>query len=471
MKKIILVITVGLFTISAFSQKQQNRHEFSVWAGGGISTFMYDLTQGKRTDGFGGIGGLGYNYFMNYHWSIGIGGEFSLLNAKTELAPFSDVYDHPNRTNDLFRFGFQGQNYEQTQRGYYINIPLQVKYQVDAFGSDKKHKFYVAAGPKVGIPMKTMSDISGSVRATGVELNSFGNPITRDWFGTDNDDLINQGFGLHKYLEKERELDFDINIIASIETGIKWQLGNRWSLYTGAFLDYGLNDLRKGDTSQQLFAYQPTGNSVRYVPNSALFSQHTKNGVTKNFTDKVNTMAAGLKIQLTYGAKPFDKKEKASEVIVEEKIYEGLTAQQMEDILGRNTQIILDAQQKQFEELKALIAREDPEMTSPIVGFDYDRNKILTGMHPELDNKVALMKKYPEANMIIEGHTDDAGSEEYNYQLGLDRANAAKMYMIARGISADRITTVSKGKSNPAVSNTDEVSRAYNRRVEFILRK
>ena len=464
MKKIILVLIVGLFTISAFSQKQQNRHEFSVWAGGGISTFMYDPSSGSRTDGFGGIGGLGYNYFLNYNWSIGIGGEFSLLNSKLEFSPISDTYDFPNRTNDLYRFRFEGQNYEQTQRGYYVNIPVQVKFQVDAFGANKKHKFYVAAGPKIGIPVKTTYDISGSVRATGVELNAMGDPITRDWFGTDNNDLLNQGFGLFNFLEKERELDLDINVIASIETGVKWKLGNKWSLYTGVFFDYGLNDLRKGDKSQQLFAYNPTGSTVGYIPNSALSA--------KNITDKVNTMAVGLKLQLAYGIKPFDKKEKEIIVVVEEKQpYEGLTARQMEDILSKNTQLLLDAQQRQFEELKALIAREDPDMTSPIVGFDYDKNKILTGMHPELDRKVALMKKYPESNMILEGHTDDTGSDNYNYQLGLDRAEAAKLYMVARGIAADRLTVTSKGKSNPAISNKDDASRAYNRRVEFILRK
>ena len=471
MKRIILILTVGLFTVSAFSQNQQNKHEFSVWAGGGISSFMYDLSLGDRTLGYGGIGGLGYNYFLNYNWSIGIGGEFSLLNAQMELNNYSDTYDFPNRVNDLYRFGFQGQSYNQAQRGYYINIPLQVKYQVDAFGENKKHKFYVAAGPKIGIPMKTTYDISGSMRATGVELNSFGDPITRDWYGTDNDHLLYRGFGRFSYFEKERELDLDINVIASIETGVKWRLGNKLSLYTGVFFDYGLTDLRKGDKSQQLFAYQTTSpTTVGYTPNSVLSSQHSKSGVTKDFTDKVNTMAVGLKAQLTFGIKPFDKKEKQV-VVVDEKPYEGLTAGQMEDILGRNTQLILDAQQKQFDELKALISKDDPDMTMPIVRFEFDRDRILTGMHPELDRKVLLLRKYPEAKMILEGHTDDAGSDSYNYQLGLDRANAAKLYLVAHGIAADRLTVTSKGKSKPVVPNSNETTRTYNRRVEFILSK
>ena len=460
---------MGILTISVYAQKQQNRHEISIWGGGGISTFMYDLSLGDRTNGFGAIGGLGYNYFLNYNWSIGLGAEFSLLNAKMTLPSYFDTYDagHGVSNGDIYRFGFSGQSLEQSQGGYYINIPLQVKYQLDVF-KNSDHKLYAAIGPKIGIPLKTFYSTKGDVRVTGVELNVKGDPITSSWFGADNNDLIELGFGLFNYNEKDLALDFDLNIIAAAEVGMKWCFNNSWALYTGVFFDYGLNDLRK-DKAQQLFAYQPFSKPAGYTPNSALSSQYVNaKGAKTNFTDKVNTMAFGIKLQLAFGTSPFNKKVKEV-VVIEEKPFEGVTADQMEEIIGRSTKDLMEFQRKEFDALKALLEKEDPELFYAIINFDLDKKEILSRMHSELDRKVELMKQYPKVRLMLEGHTDDYSSVEYNYQLGLDRAQAAKNYMVNKGINPSRLQVSSKGKSQPIAPNTDDVNRYRNRRVEFIL--
>ena len=476
MKKIISVIAIGILTFSVYAQKQQERHEFSAWAGGGISTFMYDLSLGERNTGFGAIGGLGYNYFISYNWSIGVGAEFSLLNAKMTLPPFYDEYDKINTYSDLYRYGFSGQSFDQSQRGYYINIPLQVKYQRDAFWNEN-HKLYAAIGPKIGIPVQTLYNTKGDVRITGVELNAYHEPITRDWYG-ENDDLKNQGFGLFSYNEEKKDLDFGVNIIASVEAGVKWDLRQifsnsfkrPWSVYTGLYFDYGLNDLRRGDKAQQFFEYERFSSPVSYASNSALSSQRVNSdGVKTNFTDKVNTMAFGAKLQFTFGIEPFEKKAKKEKGVEVEKPYEGLTATQMEDIMARNTKEMMDFQRKEFDALKALIEKEDPDFTGCVVGFDTNKSEILLAMFSELDRKVALMKKYPKANIMIEGHTDDQGGNEKNMKLGLDRANAVKAYMVAKGIASGRMSVTSKGAAEPAIPNASENNRRYNRRVEFVL--
>ena len=467
MKKIILIIAMGILMVSVYAQKQQNRHEISIWGGGGISTFMYDLSLGDRTNGFGAIGGLGYNYFLNYNWSIGLGAEFSLLNAKMTLPSYSDTYDAPYGVSngDIYRFVFSGQSLEQSQGGYYINIPLQVKYQFDVF-KNSDHKLYAAVGPKIGIPLKTFYSTKGDVRIIGLDLD------TRDSYGTeDNGDFFKtRGFGLFNYNEKDKDLDFDLNIIAAAEVGMKWCFNNSWALYTGVFFDYGLNDLRK-DKAQQLFEYQPFSNPVQYASNSALSSQYVNaKGAKTNFTDKVNTMALGIKLQLAFGTSPFNKKAKKVAVsVVDERPYEGLTASQMEDIIGRNTKEMMEFQRKEFDALKALLEKEDPELFYAIINFDLDKKEILSRMHSELDRKVELMNQYPKVRLMLEGHTDDFGSTEYNYQLGLDRAQAAKDYMVSKGINSNRLQVSSKGKSQPIAPNSDDVNRYRNRRVEFIL--
>ena len=77
------------------------------------------------------------------------------------------------------------------------------------------------------------------------------------------------------------------------------------------------------------------------------------------------------------------------------------------------------------------------------------------------------LDKYPSKNIVITGHTDDTGNEFTNLQLGDRRAKSVKNYLVSRGILESRITTKSKGESEPLVPNTSEDSRNTNRRIEI----
>lgn len=88
----------------------------------------------------------------------------------------------------------------------------------------------------------------------------------------------------------------------------------------------------------------------------------------------------------------------------------------------------------------------------------------------ELLNKVAdILLKYPRMKLIVEGHTDDVGGEDYNKELSLKRADAVKTYLVRRGIYPDFIRIYGYGKSRPAVQGTSQKAREMNRRVEFKL--
>ncbi len=85
----------------------------------------------------------------------------------------------------------------------------------------------------------------------------------------------------------------------------------------------------------------------------------------------------------------------------------------------------------------------------------------------EIQKVVAEMQKFPGDTVTCVGHTDDTGSEAYNQQLGLRRAQAAIDYMKASGISPERTKAESKGETEPAVPNDTPANRALNRRVAF----
>jgi outer membrane protein OmpA-like peptidoglycan-associated protein len=77
--------------------------------------------------------------------------------------------------------------------------------------------------------------------------------------------------------------------------------------------------------------------------------------------------------------------------------------------------------------------------------------------------------EYPDTNILIEGHTDNTGSANYNLSLSERRANAVAAALLETGVSPTRITTKWYGESQPIMENTNDVNRALNRRVHFVI--
>ena len=99
--------------------------------------------------------------------------------------------------------------------------------------------------------------------------------------------------------------------------------------------------------------------------------------------------------------------------------------------------------------------------------FDFDKAVLRPEGRTTADQIVASMRQHPRDTLILEGHTDNIGSDEYNMALGMRRAEAVKRYMVEQGIAPERIQTVSHGERQPAVPNDSPSNRALNRRVVF----
>ena len=99
--------------------------------------------------------------------------------------------------------------------------------------------------------------------------------------------------------------------------------------------------------------------------------------------------------------------------------------------------------------------------------FDFDKSILKPEGKVEVDKLVAEMKKHATDTVLIEGHTCDIGTDEYNMGLGQRRADSVKAYMLQSGIDAGRVSTKSFGETKPAVPNTSEANRKLNRRAEF----
>ncbi|URW74628.1 peptidoglycan-associated lipoprotein Pal [Sphingomonas donggukensis] len=112
-------------------------------------------------------------------------------------------------------------------------------------------------------------------------------------------------------------------------------------------------------------------------------------------------------------------------------------------------------------------SREDfmRSVTSDTVLFGLDMFDIDSQARAVLDTQAQWLQRYPNVRISVEGHCDERGTREYNLALGDRRANAAKNYLIARGVDAGRISTISYGKERPAAQGSDEASYAQNRRA------
>jgi peptidoglycan-associated lipoprotein len=103
------------------------------------------------------------------------------------------------------------------------------------------------------------------------------------------------------------------------------------------------------------------------------------------------------------------------------------------------------------------------------VFFAYDSSEIDAPGQQVLQANSAILKKYPEWVITIEGHSDERGTAEYNLALGNRRATAARTYLISLGIPADRLRTVSYGKEFPFDPSHTAEAWGKNRRAHFVL--
>jgi peptidoglycan-associated lipoprotein len=103
------------------------------------------------------------------------------------------------------------------------------------------------------------------------------------------------------------------------------------------------------------------------------------------------------------------------------------------------------------------------------VFFDRDSSQIGAEGVKTLERQAEWLKRYSSVTVTIEGHCDERGTREYNLALGYRRAHQVKEALVAAGIDAKRISTISYGKERPAVAGDDEAAWAQNRRAVTVV--
>ena len=130
----------------------------------------------------------------------------------------------------------------------------------------------------------------------------------------------------------------------------------------------------------------------------------------------------------------------------------------------------LEAERLEAERLEKERARVEKlfnELMSEDVYFDFDKSELTEKAKEILTQVGDILLKEPRFVIVVEGHTDARGTEDYNMTLGSKRAMKVKEFLNAYGVGDDRMETVSYGKEKPKVAGESEEAYAQNRRANF----
>ena len=288
---IILVILIFLKIPVALAQS----HEFSVYGSSGFSSLRYQISKGARSDAMGADFGVGYTFvrakgtvkntekILHARWGIHTGIGLGLFNARAKVdddqTTTKSLIDSDNHTFDLTTF-FSG--YNESQKTMFLNIPVMAVF--------KTQQFYVMGGFKFGIPLVGKYEAKKTLL-----INEAYYPEWDNWAKTQTF----AGDGAFRGKKSHGNLNFGVSVSLAFESGIHWRINENLSIYSGAFFDYGLNNVARG--SKQSFINYDHKNPENFTTNSILSSySNNDSSVLTTFTGNVSTMAIGIKVRLAF---------------------------------------------------------------------------------------------------------------------------------------------------------------------------
>jgi peptidoglycan-associated lipoprotein len=112
---------------------------------------------------------------------------------------------------------------------------------------------------------------------------------------------------------------------------------------------------------------------------------------------------------------------------------------------------------------------DNTTLAAESVHFEFDRANVKSSEVPKVQRVATYLKNQPNAMIRVEGNCDERGTEEYNRSLGERRALAVRELLIASGVAADRVTTVTYGEDRPADPGHDQAAWDKNRRADFVV--
>ncbi|MDY6857153.1 MAG: peptidoglycan-associated lipoprotein Pal [Thermodesulfobacteriota bacterium] len=165
--------------------------------------------------------------------------------------------------------------------------------------------------------------------------------------------------------------------------------------------------------------------------------------------------------------------EEVTQLVEEEPEISPEEVSEQEELL-REEQLREEALAKAKQREKAEAARREAKLKEEFenvdIHFDFDEFSLTAEAREILAKKASWLLDHPDIKVDIEGHCDERGTNEYNLALGERRANSAEKYLVAAGVEARRISTISYGEERPLDTGHNETAWEKNRRVHLRIR-
>jgi hypothetical protein len=281
----IFAFLLATFIVAVQAKAQ---HEISAYGMGGYSSLLYKATDVNVSSGFGGGFGIGYTYLLEDNWGISAGLEMLFVGAQAEAQQLSGSFKttapEPSGTFVDMQLNSTYTGYKESHSATYLHIPLAGQWHTDGFGDYLD--FYARAGVKLGF------GISGSYKLTADKLVTTGDIPA--WLITLPNNP-NHNFVTKANIDYTGELSFGFSLALAAEGGVKWQLADQWSLYTGVYVDYGV--LNVAPSTSGALVQVPVDSPAAFTYNSLLTSS---NGGSR-YADKVNWLSAGVRMRIAFG--------------------------------------------------------------------------------------------------------------------------------------------------------------------------
>jgi hypothetical protein len=282
--KALLFFTSGIF--ASYIASAQYSYEYAVAGGGGLSSLQYKITKGSTSQGWGGY--IGGDFLIKQkQWGLGSGIHGAFYNSTVNASDLTQ-YNEVNNPAYPGKFYFQARinNYSEKQEAFFLNIPLKVQYR-----QSQGRGLYAEAGVAVGIPLSThYKGHIDTLITTGFS----------EYTGNTYADLPVYGFGTYTNVNSSGSIGFKLQWTINGQVGMQW----RWQgmlLYTGAYVQYGLNNIRR-NADLPLVNYQQSRPS-QFSFNSITNAVFDHNGQPYSLVQRVNVLAAGLTVRLTLAEK------------------------------------------------------------------------------------------------------------------------------------------------------------------------
>ena len=136
---------------------------------------------------------------------------------------------------------------------------------------------------------------------------------------------------------------------------------------------------------------------------------------------------------------------------------------------AEQTRSEMDELSRELSDLKAKQTERGIVLTMGDVLFESGKASLSSEAVRNVEKLAGFLQQHPSRNLLIEGHTDSVGSDEFNQGLSEKRAGAVKDQLVASGVNPERITTIGYGKRHPVAGNDTTAGRQQNRRVEVII--